>query len=106
MLLSSAEPFQRTVTTTLATSLHQLKQNATDAIIGGDIESFKKGIPFGVNASLCESLANLGNKIEDDGNLNINFELVSVTSFNLRDRKKNIVATRCFSNFRGGCNLF
>ena len=73
MLLQPEEPFQRIVTTTLATSLVHLKQNSTDAIVNGDIELFNKGIQFGVNASLCESLANLGNNIKDGENLAINF---------------------------------
>jgi hypothetical protein len=71
-LFQTEEPFQRIVTTTLATSLEQLKRNSTDALVKGDIEIFNEGIEYGVNASLCESVANLGKKTSDN-NLSINF---------------------------------
>ena len=72
LLFQTEEPFQRIVTTTLAVSLEQLKINSTDALVKGDIEVFNEGIKYGVNASLCESIANLGKKTKDN-NLSINF---------------------------------
>lgn len=54
------DPFERKVTTTLATSLGKVREAADHAASIGGIDAFEQAIRFGVSANLCEAIATIG----------------------------------------------
>lgn len=53
------QPFERRVTSTLASSLEAAHQMARDTLQSGRVSTFEETISAGVNANLCDALASL-----------------------------------------------
>jgi hypothetical protein len=67
------EPFERRVTQTLATGLHEVVVAAENAIATSDVEGFVEAIPKGVSANLCDAVAGLATHPEGTRTLHISF---------------------------------
>lgn len=54
------EPFERRVTMTLAQSVLEAAKAALSANITGDLSPFQQAVSIGVNANLCDAIADMG----------------------------------------------
>jgi len=64
-LLDDDVPFGRQVTTTLSEALAAIRVALREAVSGGPQEAFRKAVPSGVSANLCDALSALAR--EGDG---------------------------------------
>jgi hypothetical protein len=65
--LDPAEPYERSVTRTLATSLAAVRVAATAAATQGDMKPFSDAVEKGVSANLCQAIVGLANASPSDG---------------------------------------
>lgn len=57
-----AEPFSRRVTRRLAEALSALQSAITEAMASDDFAAFEQSVSYGVNANLCQAIANLAQR--------------------------------------------
>ena len=57
---AESSPFERRVTQTLTRAIHSALHAAKEAAESGDLEPFRRAVPDGVSANLCDALTGLG----------------------------------------------
>lgn len=66
-------PFERKVTSTLATALRAAGSAAEAAATSGGVESFERAVPAGVSANFCDALAGLCSDADNNRSLEVSF---------------------------------